>query len=64
MSSDAPISEGNMGTNAKHFNGMATARPDGMQPIFSCRSSDFQLQAFRCPIRYRAAARRVSVAAI
>jgi hypothetical protein len=37
--SDAPMSEGNMGTNAKHFNGMATARPDGMQPIFSCRSS-------------------------
>jgi hypothetical protein len=37
--SDAPISEGNMGTNAKHFNGMAAARPNGMQPIFSCRSS-------------------------
>jgi hypothetical protein len=37
--SDAPVSEGNMGANAKHFNGMATARPDGMQPIFSCRSS-------------------------
>jgi hypothetical protein len=53
--SDAPMSEGNMGTNAKHFNGMATARPDG-------NAADFQLQVFRCPIRYRAAARRVSVA--
>jgi hypothetical protein len=31
--SDAPISEGNMGTNAKHFNGIATALADGVHPI-------------------------------
>jgi hypothetical protein len=36
--SDAPMSEGNMGTNAKHFNGIATAHPDGA-PFFARRFS-------------------------
>jgi hypothetical protein len=40
--SDAPISEGNMGTNAKHFNDLAIAHPDGMHPIFGRSSSAAQ----------------------
>jgi hypothetical protein len=31
--SDAPMSDGNMGTHAKHFNGIATAHADGVHPI-------------------------------
>jgi hypothetical protein len=52
--SDAPMSKSNMGTNAKHFNGIATAHPDGVHPIFGRRSS----AARSATARYQAACRQ------
>jgi hypothetical protein len=55
--SDALVSEGNMGTKAKHFNGIATADADGVHPVFGRRSS-------AAAIRYRPVRGGVRAAAI